>query len=486
MLVSSQAANADQFTGEQMSVGSTLANSNRVLLHESKRPEPAGQRGGHYTFTEAMRGLEEADPTLRANTAIMLENTRHWMYEQLNETTRLINVGDFEKYAFQLVRAVFPNLIAHQIVSVQPMMGPTSLVFYQQFLYNTTKGSAVAGRDIHENPNVFYSSEHIDAETIGAAPGVNPTGNLDFRPVRPGTLTITDGTQVITDDGQGNLIGDINPAGANTVDYNTGAFDVTFAAATGADPTAEYDYNMEANDQLPEIDLNLVSAPVVARPRKLRTRWSLEATHDLKSLHGLEAEIELVGATANELKFEIDREIINDLRSVASATSAPAIWGSKTPTGISFTEHKLSFVDTLVRMSNAIYQKTQRAVGTWIVAGIEVCNIIETLPGFKADGTLTGRGVYRVGTLNNRWVVYKDSFLPDNDFLMGYKGEAMFETGMIFAPYIPMYTTPTVMLDDFIARRGIASRYGKKVVNSKFYVNGTIDATLEGPQPLVP
>jgi len=243
---------------------------------------------------------------------------------------------------------------------------------------------------------------------------------------------------------------------------------------------------MEANANLPEIDLSLVSSPVVARPRKLRTKWSLEATHDLKSLHGLEAEVELVGATANELKFEIDREIINDLRAIASATSQKATWGNTQPTSISYTEHKLSIIDTLVRMSNAVYKKTQRAVGTWIVAGVETCNILETLPGFKGDGVITGRGVYRVGTLNNKWVVYKDSYLPDYEFTMGYKGEAMFETGYIWSPYIPMYTTPTVMLDDFIGRRGIASRYGKKAVNSRFFVNGIIDTSgLSGPQALV-
>jgi len=364
-------------------------------------------------------------------------------------------------------------------------MGPTSLVFYMQYLFSTSKGSAIGGNDMLENPNPFYSSEHIDTETEGASGATHYTGNLSFTPVRPGTLTITDGAQIITDDGQGHLVGDVNGGGTNTINYQTGAYDVTFAATTTGAVTSSYDYNMEANTNIPEIDLNLVSAPVTARPRKLRTKWSLESTHDLKTLHGLEAEVELVGATANELKFEIDREIINDLISIASATSTPAVWGQVTQTNISYTEHKLSIIDTLIRMANAIFKKTQRAIGTWIVAGVEVCNILETLPGFKGDGVITGRGVYRVGTLNNRWVLYKDSYLPDYNFIMGYKGEAMFETGYIWAPYIPMYTTPTVMLDDFIGRRGIASRYGKKAVNSRFFVNGQVSTTLTGPQPLV-
>lgn len=462
---------------EALSVGGKLALSESILLNEKMAPG-----GKALTFRGLMEGTENLDPMVRAATAIMIENLRS-NFASMSESTKLMNVGDFEKYAFQLVRAVFPNLIAHQIVSVQPMMGPTSMVFFLQYLYNKTKGQALAGTDMHENPNANYSSEHIDGEVVGASGSTNYTPTLDYRPIRPGSLQLTDGTQIVTDDGQGKLVGDIQ-SGTNTINYATGAVNVTFAVTTTGDVVAEYDYNMEANDNLPEVDMNLVSSPVQARTRKLRTRWSLEATQDLKALHGLEAEIELVGATANELKFEIDREIINDLVSFAGASASPAVWGRDVPAGISYTEHKLSFIDTLVMMSNAIYKKTQRAVGTFIVAGVEACNLIETLPGFKADGTITGRGVYRMGTLNGRWVVYKDSYRPDYDFLMGYKGEAMFETGYVWAPYIPIYTTPTVMLDDFIGRRGIASRYGKKVVNSRFFVNGTIKTGVSGPQTI--
>jgi hypothetical protein len=466
--------------------GFALIESNKVIHRGWARDQKTGGVVEEVVRMSDVMGRlpEKMDPFVKASTAIMMDNTRKWLYDEINETTRLMNVGDFEKYAFQMVRAVFPNLIAHQIVSVQPMMGPTSLIFYMQYLYSQSKGSAVAGTDMLENPNPAYSSEHIDTETVGASASTLYTGTLSYQPIRPGTVVITDGTLVITDNGSGSLIGDTG-VGTNTINYATGAYNVTFSASTVATVTAGYDYNMEANENIPEIDLNLVSSPVLARPRKLRTKWSLESVHDLKSLHGLEAEVELVGATANELKFEIDREIINDLISIASATSQPIQWSSAAISSISYTEQKLSFIDTLTWASNAIYKKTQRAVGTWIVGGIGIMNLIETLPGFKGDGVITGRGVYRVGTLNNKWVVYKDSYLPDNNFIMGYKGEAMFETGYVWAPYIPMYTTPTVMLDDFVGRRGIASRYGKKAVNSKFFCNGQIITTGSGG-PLAP
>jgi hypothetical protein len=86
------------------------------------------------------------------------------------------------------------------------------------------------------------------------------------------------------------------------------------------------------------------------------------------------------------------------------------------------------------------------------------------------------RGVYHAGTLNGRWEIFKDANYAASEYLVGYKGETMWETGYIYAPYVPIYTTPTVMLDDFMGRKGIASRYGKKMVDGRFYCKGGITA----------
>lgn len=462
---------AQSHQNRMLGVGLQLANNRNMVLYENK------QEGRKVTMGELMEGIPDTG-MLRAHTAIMLENMRQYI-NSLEETTKLINIGDFEKYAYPMVRAIFPNLASHNLASVQPMLGPVSLVFYMKFLYGSTKGSAVAGTDIIENPNKDYSSEEIDEEQVGTGDGseTNFAGNLTYLPAKPGTVRFTSlasGVEMeVTDDGNGNLIGDIG-AGTNTINYSSGAFDFDFSSAADAmaPVNAAYSYDMEGNDTIPDIDMQLTSAPVIARTRKLRTRWSLEAAQDLRNLHGLEAEVEQVAAVSNELKFEIDRDCIDSMVAIANLSVTP--WSKSPGTGISYTEHKLSFMDKLAEASNAIFQATQRATGTWAIGGVNWCTLVETLPGFVSSPRPKGtRGVYKTGTIAGL-DVWKDPQFSANNYMMGYQGDAMWEVGFIFAPYILAFTTATIMLDDFIGRKGMASRYGKKSVDGNFYCTSSI------------
>ncbi len=464
---------------EQLNAGLVLAGMRDRVLYEDRF-------GGDTKITmgECIEGLEEGS-WMQSGTAMMLENMRKF-YARMSETTRLVNIGDFEKYSFDMVRALFPSLIAHEIASTQPMPGPTSQVFFQKFIYNTTKGSAIAGQDIIENPNEDYASELIDVENLGIGDGAtdNFTGNLAFTPVRPGTVSISDGTEVVTDDGNGLMIGDIS-GGTNTINYDTGAYDFDFTTAPtlGDSIDAQYNYDSEANTQLPEIDMTLTSSPVSAIRRPLRTKWSVEAEQDLKTVYGMSAEVEQVAAVTSELKFEIDREIVRDVKNI-SVNTVTAF--SKTPgASISFTEHKLGFVDKVIEASNSLFSSTQRAVATWIIGGINVASLVESLPGFSSlPKPANTRGVFKSGSLNGNWDFFKDPTYPGstrnstdaNGWMAGYKGVSMWEIGYIFAPYILLYTTPTVALDDFVVRKGIASRYGKKPIEGRFYSTSSITA----------
>jgi hypothetical protein len=474
MILGLNEAEVKEEHNHMMSIGTQLAENASRVLYENK------SEGRKLTMGELLEGID--DHIVRAQTAVMMENTRRYI-DGLDETTKLVNVGDFEKYAFPMVRAIFPNLVAHNLASVQPMLGPVSLVFYMKFLYGSTKGAVTAGQDIIENPNQNYASDFIDVENVGTGDGsaTNFTGTLTYLPVQPGTVKITGDVSgvalEVSDDGNGNMVGDIG-AGTNTINYATGAFNLDFSTAIdNGDPVnAEYRYDAEGNDTVPDIDLQLTSSPVTAKTRKLRTRWSLEAAQDLRNLHGLEAEIEQVAAVSNELKFEIDREIIDAMVAIATGTGTPF---DRTPdTGISFTEHKLNFVDTLIADSNAIFSATQRAVGTWIIGGMQVLNLIESLPGFVPSPRPRGtRAVYKAGVLNGQWDVWKDPNFAANNYTMGYQGDAMWEVGYIFAPYILAFTTATIMLDDFIGRKGMASRYGKKAIDGRFYLNNNVFST---------
>jgi len=457
------------------------------LMERLNDLEAKGEILAESRWAKHVKGL---DARKAANTAQILENTKRWM-GRMTETVRAQNVGNFDRFAFPLIRAVYPSLITQDLVSVQPMDGPVGLVFFFHITYGSTKGRIQAGTNMFSaftghTGDDFYSSPRVEGELVQTGDGVtaNFTRTLDYFPVISGTVAISDGVQNVIDDGKGNLVGTINPAGTNTINYDTGAINVTFAAApaSGLNVEINYEFDNEANENTPMVDFQLQSAPVVAKVFKLRTRYSLEAAQNLKALHGLSAETELVVGLAEELRFEIDRTVLKDVNSFAQADAVS--WPLAPGAGISYTEHKLSITDVFIRGSNNIFKLTRRGQPNWIVGGIETMNVIESIPGFvPSDQMKAPNGVVYAGTLNGRWRCYKDPYNIDNtadqkNFLIGFKGSTFLDAGYVYAPYIPFYTTPTVVLDDFLGRKGMATQFGRRKINGRFYCQGTLLGTF--------
>ena len=371
-------AYVEQVMNRRISLGEAFLSQKDLVLVEG--------HGGKDKFTvgdlREEGAFEGLPPLRRAHTAMMVKNL--WeRIQSLDETTRMLSIGDFDKFAYPMVTIVYPNLVAHELVSVQPMDGPTSLIFYLNATYGNAKAPTVAGDNIITTPNADYASEQVVGEQVAtgsAVTGVGPyTGSFAWIPVRPGTISITDGLETFTDDGAGVLTG--NLTGTGTIDYSTGAFSITFNGAPGAGVAilATYSMDLEGNPLVPEMDISLQQSPVTARPMKLRARWSMEGAYNLKKLHGMEAEVELVAACTNELKFEIDQRIINNLWAGTVATEP--VWSSTPGAGVSYAEHQLSFVKSLNQSSNRIFTNSGRAVGEWCVGGMNVMNIVEVLPG---------------------------------------------------------------------------------------------------------
>lgn len=363
------------------------------------------------------------------------------------------------------------------------MAGPTSLVFYLDYTYGGggtgTPGGGVAkgiltpgtaAFDARTGPfnTEYYSSDIIPQETLAIDGSNNVAHTAAYLPVRPGTVSVALtvaglDAQSFVDDGNGTLIrtgGTGGTISAATINYTTGAIAINYAEAITVG-TVTYRYDSEANDNVPQLDLQLTSSPIMATERKLRARWSLEAAQNLNALHGLDAEAELVGVMAEVIKFELDREIINDLFNFASAGNTQ--WDKTTPPNVSYVEHKLTLVDAFIANSNQIFSGTRRGQANWIVSGVSVCDVIESLPTFSANAgalqTQANTGVIEIGTLNNRWTIFKDPFFPATKWVMGFKGNSFLDTGYVYAPYIPIYTTPTIVLDDFLGRKGIAEQH---------------------------
>lgn len=427
-----------------------------------------------------VQGIE--NPYRRALVGHILEQTyKH--YAKLDETTRTLAVGNYEKYVFPIIRMVYANLVAADLVSVQPLPGPSGLIFYYDAVAGRTKGGIRQGDKLFDSKlgpeqSFHYTDEVVQGETSGTGNAVTVTfaGTLSYYPVRPGTLSFTDGELVLSDDGAGAIIGDIG-GGTNTINYSSGAYNITFSVApdNGSAVTADYEYNMEANDLLPEIEIQLTSAPVIARPNKFRAKWSMEAEQDLLATHGMVAETEFVTLISNRIAQEINQKIIRQLRAIAFNGESPVTFDVNPPVGVSYRDHKEILVDTFVELSNAIFKRTQRLEGTWLIVSVEVANILETLvPHFvKMPSPPNISGIRKIGRLND-WDVYKDPSYPTNEFLMGHKGGNFLDTGFVHAVYQGLVSTPTFTLDDFITRKGMMSRTAQKVINENFYARGYI------------
>lgn len=451
--------------------------------------------GRHMNFLEGIKGTWN-----QTVMACILENQHKHLYGELTETTRATMLGDFEKFAFPVLRGVFSSLYAQELVSVQPLQGPVSQVFTMQFHYGSTKGRIKRGDPMFSfarghDANYNYTSELVEEEESGVGTGAvaNFTGTLDYAPPRPRTIIFTteDGAGNplrVVDDGNGNLTGDVNGAGTNAIDYTTGNFDVTFSAnvGTGAPVLVSYEYDSEGHQGIPEVDLIFQSSTVHSRPRKLRARWSVESAQDLRALYGVDGELELVAAMVEEIKAEINREIVVDIEK--KATGGRTMW-SKTPAmGVSYQTHKESFVDSLIALENQIFSRTRRFTTNWLVADVQTCNVVQTLDGFVAQPVSSDTaGMIKIGTLQGKWAVYKDPYMRPNTalgdnaadlgkFVLGYKGDSFFKAGYVYCPYVGIYATPTVQLDDHVSRKGLGTRYGKKMLLTDIYAVGTVRA----------
>lgn len=435
---------------------------------------------------------------------ILLENVntafaKNRSAQSLNEATQVSHVIDgIKTQYFDIITAVWPNLIAEQLFSVQPIRSKTGQIFYLKYIYGTDKGNVKKGDTIfsaqemagYENRN--YTSETIEEESAFAQEDggseTNFTGNLQFIPVKPGTVVITMDTTTIKDDGMGKLTG--NGITAGTINYETGAYDITFGTAPAAgDAYVDYEYDLSyAPSTIPSVELKVVDTTITARPRKLKGVYSLDAGYDLKMSQGIDIDDALLEAAAQVLKNETDAELIMTAYQQAAMTITWNNTYNNQTASLSKKEFYEDFIDCIVRGSSMILKKTKRVEGNWIVTGKTGSDILTFIgaPRFVASGDTTAVGPRFLGTLDGKWKVYGNPFLNDDDFLIGYKGTNLMDAGLIYAPYLLFFATETVMLEDFLGRRGFATTYGKKMVNANMYVRGRITRdTAEGANTTV-
>ena len=242
---------------------------------------------------------------------------------------------------------------------------------------------------------------------------------------------------------------------------------------------------------IPEINVQLRSETIAAKTRKLKAQWTPEFSQDLNAFHSLDAEAELTNILSEYISLEIDLEILDMLIDSVPATNV-ANWSAKVgeeinDAGTAFVSNtdgvyytQMSWFQTLgiklQKISNIIHQKTLRGGANFMVVSPTVATILESIPGFAADSdgdaakATYAFGVQKIGALNSRYKVYKNPYMTENTILLGFRGNQFLESGAVYAPYIPLIMTPLVYdPNTFTPRKGIMTRYAKKMVRPEFY-----------------
>ena len=250
-------------------------------------------------------------------------------------------------------------------------------------------------------------------------------------------------------------------------------------------------WGLENATEIPEIEIKVDSVSVTAVTKKLKAKWSPELGQDLNAYHNLDAEVELTSILAEQIALEIDREILGDL--IGGAKAATYYW-SRSPglfvnrsTGAEIgassaapdftgtvSEWYETLIETINDVSAQIHRKTLRGGANFLVCGPETANILEFTSGFRANishadekGTV---GAVNVGSISKKFDVIVDPYFPRNVVLVGRKGNSFLESGYVYAPYVPLQVTPTIFgTEDFVPRKGVMTRYAKKMVRPDMY-----------------
>ena len=465
-------------------------------------------------WAPVLEGIE--DPYTRRVTAQLMENeAKHVISEgEMNEApftgdgaTTVGKLGTFQKFAFPLVRRVFPELIANNCVSVQAMSGPTSQIFYL--------GSGRAQSGVTQNIFKKYQLTYrgLTSSKLAGADSGSSGIDLDTDSIDTSTLLNYSGATA-----SGTYGGQI----ANFP--NNAAFPILgFSVSAGEDLTGT---------GIPEMTFTIEQQPVFARTRKMRALWTLEASQDLKAYHNLDLEGELTSLLGQELKLEIDRELIEDLRMIAYDVSGNfggfqfgaldqsnsqslnlnptsdssfgnfnydfsppgSTQGSLTSQNVwlvDFTSSSLPFAPqhvghvyaNLLGVINIaaqdIYKTTHRGPGSWLITSPLMASLLFTAAklegGISHSDKPTNIGKNRIeyrGKFMGMYDLYVDPLYPEDEILMGYKGDSPFDAGYVYAPYIPLQALPKIIdPETFHPRKGILTRYGKAAIApaSRFY-----------------
>jgi hypothetical protein len=535
-----------------MNVNTLLEGADPYSAYSSE----AARLAKKWALSGLLEGADLKTEVERNNMAIILENQAKQLVTEASQTGTgtSITTGNSEAWAgvaLPLVRRVFGEIVAKDLVSVQPMNLPSGLLFYLDFQYgsntlNKTSGESIYGATADmTKTDLTLATDEVDGQgkglygagqfgysinsesqgsptfttAVSAAAEFSGILNYDttfsasyageFGALASGVRVVQVNTSSLTDHdpeavrvfvptlSQGTYFPQFTRERAGLIEF-------VVSASTTVNPITAVGYVKGPNNlndrgdfedsipaaatstqKIPEINIQMRSSTVTAKTRKLKAQWTPEFAQDLNAYHSIDAEAELTSVLSEYISMEIDLEILDMLITSADTTDSWNVAIGRTADGVDEADGlssqyytRMSWFQTLgiklQKVSNIIHQKTLRGGANFMVVSPKVSTILESIPGFAADSagdaSKYNMGVQKIGAINNRYTVYKNPYMLENTILMGYKGNQFLETGAVFAPYIPLIMTPLVYDPvSFTPRKGIMTRYAKKMVRPDFY-----------------
>jgi len=410
---------------------------------------------------------EVTDSYKKAVTAVILENQekairedRAFMSEAAPQnSTDASYVQNWDPILISLVRRAMPNLIAYDIAGVQPMTGPTGLIFAMRAKYASQNGTEAL---FNEADSDFSSRNAAGDSTL---PGVGGSGSSAQSGTNPSVLNDS-------------------PAGT----YTTGTGMATASAEALGD---------SSSNSFAEMAFSIEKSTVTARSRALKAEYTMELAQDLKAIHGLDAETELANILSAEILAEINREVVRTIYTVAEKgasantgtvnTTTEGIFDLDTDSnGRWSVERFKGLMFQVEREANAIAQRTRRGKGNILItssdvaSALQMAGVLDYAPALNNNLNVDDTGNTFAGVLNGRYKVYIDPYSANNAasqyFVVGYKGTSQYDAGIFYCPYVPLQMVRAVGQDTFQPKIGFKTRYGLQA-NPFAENSGSIDGT---------
>lgn len=459
------------------SLSEKLIEKNREIVKKFENlnlPELDIKNMNALEILETGRPNHDKDPVLAAKTAQLMENfiKTEVARSGIDETSRA-SLPAWVKNGLALIASAQADDIVDKVISVQPMSNRMGRIHYLDVVTERSKG------DVPDRAKMFdalagfrgtqdFSSENIENETLGSAGTTDYAVTLGYGPIIPGTLKITDGTQQITDDRNGNLIGDVGAGGGGitlSIDYLNRIASIRFAGATSGTVRASYQYNIEAALQIPEYGILLRAETVQARPRALGAQWSQQSVIDFMNDFGIDAEPTIIEAGARLIAQEKFKHVVNTLRQ--NATGGAVIFDNTAPAGVSYRDHLKTMALYISRLQDLIWEATQVVRPNVLVIHPSILFAIAFQDGFEGvkfanDGIA---GPRYVGRLTKHDIdVFADPTFPRDQGVMTHRGAEFVSTAAVVGEYVPLYRSP-VHVRGFRKDFALLSEYVLKIIN---------------------